>query len=278
MKTTRKYLCLLLMVSTLLWGCGEPAPAETTQVLTETTETTMEPTTEATLPPVTSEDALQQAMENSLWVTMEGDIGLTEEIVVKGHTLNGGGYTLTGIPYVENDPATENAVVLTSGSVENVRIIGAYRCLGDTEENAVAKDISISNVYADGTLYALNFGYGSRGDFLYVENSTLLGWTNFHRLESAEFVNCTFGWNSAGNGGHFRAYVSARLVGCRFEGKTDKNGNYVPYNIDFSSSYSGIKLYLEDCYVGDTLITQENLTRLLKVSAHGNEVIVRNTN
>ena len=36
-------------------------------------------------------------------------------------------------------------------------------------------------------------------------------------------------------------------------------------------------LTLEDCYVGDTLITQDNVGKLLKLSLTGNKVVVRNT-
>ena len=67
------------------------------------------------------------------------------------------------------------------------------------------------------------------------------------------------------------------MTGCRFEGKTDADGNPVPFNIHFKSGSDGITLTLEDCYVGDTLITEENLYTLLSVSQEGNRILVFNS-
>ena len=50
-----------------------------------------------------------------------------------------------------------------------------------------------------------------------------------------------------------------------------------PFGITFKSSIEGVTLVLEDCYVGDTLITQENINELLNVQAYNNVIRVQNS-
>ena len=67
--------------------------------------------------------------------------------------------------------------------------------------------------------------------------------------------------------------ANVTLIGCRFEGKEDGT----KYALQFSGSVDGCLMILEDCYVGDTLITQENIGQLLKVNARKNKIEIRNT-
>lgn len=216
------------------------------------------------------------AMKSSGRVEMGGDIALSAEVVVKGNILNGGGYTLTGPTYVDGNTATENAITLTSGTVENVTVKGAYRGIGDSQENGVSGDVRINNVTVDSDVYVLNFAYGNGQTGLYVTESTLQGWTSYTKFNKVTFTQCTFGWCESGKYGALRPYVDTTLSGCKFEGKTEEDGTVTPFNISFKDGSSGILLVLEDCYVGETLITQENLEELLNVNLANNTIEVRN--
>ena len=66
-------------------------------------------------------------------------------------------------------------------------------------------------------------------------------------------------------------------MGCKFEGLAKDDGTVVPFGINFKNGTDGVVLTLENCYVGDTLITQENLNELLKVNLAGNIIQVRNS-
>lgn len=268
----KKITGMLLAVMLLLCSCD--SSASTTPSATQPTQEQTQPTEPA---PITTEEALQAALVANSRVTLEGDIQLTEALVVSGRILDGGGHTITGMEYVEDDATTENAVMIASGTVQNLNVVGAYRCLGDCADYPMQGDVRIKNVYADGTTLALSMSKGSGQYSMYVEDCTLRGWTLVNKMKEVQFTNCTFGWNSNGTGGHLRNYVNTTLIGCRFEGKENADGTVTRYNISFYKSTKGVILTLEDCYVGDTLITQENVTTLLKVSANNNTVIVRNS-
>ena len=167
--------------------------------------------------------------------------------------------------------------MVCSGTVENLNIKGAYRCLGDSEAFPMVGDVRIKNVTADGQTLAMAFGRGGKNGALFVENSTLRGWVLINRIQDARFENCTFGFNSEGKNGYFRPYRDVNLINCNFENKVDENGKVTRYNISFYKSTKGVILTLEDCYVGDTLITQENVNTLLKITnGTNNTIIVRN--
>ena len=162
-------------------------------------------------------------------------------------------------------------------SVENLNIQGAYRCLGDSKDFPATGDVRIKNVTADGTTLALGLSKGSGQGTLYVDGCTLRGWVLHNKFKEATFTDCTFSWNSLGTGGDLRPYVYTELINCRFEGKTDENGKYTPYRINFYKNSKGVILVLENCYVGDTLITEQNINSLLTVKAKNNTIIVRNS-
>lgn len=277
-----KLLCILLAVA-LLCGCNSTAE---TAPDTQSTQPATEPTAPA---PINTEEALRTALEANSRVTLEGDIQLTRGVGVAGKILNGGGYTITG-PELQQEEVetesgkekknvadTETAVLFSKGTIENMTIRGAYRCLGDGNGYSMGEDVRINNVDAEGTLYALQTRSGNGNGSLYVENCTLRGWVNIQKVKTSQFTNCTFGYTSEGKNGYFRCFMDSTLIGCRFEPFVDENGKSTPYNISFYKTTSGVTLVLEDCYVGDTLITQENVTKLLKVTAKNNKVVVRNS-
>lgn len=272
-----KLICSLLAAVLMLSACGgtgENAPSTDT-IDVPTTETT-EPETSAA-PAIDNEGALTTALQTIGMATMEADISLTQEVLVKGGFLDGSGYTLTAPVYTEGNVATENGVTVTGGTVQNVTIVDAYRCIGDSKENQKTQDVRLNNVTVDGGTYALNFGYGSADYGLYVTDSTLYGWSSYTKFKEAVFTDCTFGWGNSKSTANLRPYIDTVLIGCHFEGKTEADGTYVPFNIMFKADSSGVTLMLEDCYVGDTLITQENLEELLHVEAYGNTIKVRNS-
>jgi len=270
-----KVLCVLL-AAVLLCGCAN-AKKET---LAETTQPT-----EPERTPITTEEELQAALDNGGRVQLDGEIQLTETLVVKGNILDGNGNTVNCQDYNEEDETTGYSVAITSGTLQNIRVVNGYRCICDTKEFSMGNDVRIKNVYADGTTHALSIGRGSREASLYVEDSTLLGWNLVNtKLKTAQFTNCTFGFNNyneegkPGTRGNFRNYVDTTLIDCRFENKVDENGKVTKYCIYFNKSTKGVTLYLENCYVGDTLITQDNVSTLLNLkNVKNNNVVVRNS-
>ena len=282
MKRMTKILALLLTVVCLFSGCGAAA-AEPPQ--TEATQPTAPLIAEAA-----TQEELIKALESSSRVTLTSDIQLTQTVGMKGRILDGGGCTITcqelqqvevedenGKKTMERVPETEDGLMICSGTVENLTIVGAYRCLGDSEAYPMTGDVRIKNVTAEGRTLAMAFGRGGKNGTLYVENSVLRGWVLINGIQDARFENCTFGWNSEGKNGYFRAFRDVTLVGCTFENLVDENGKVTRYNISFHSNTKAVTIVLENCYVGDTLITQENVKTLLKINDTKNDVVVRNS-
>ena len=279
MKKIVKILCIMMALATF-WGCGAPAAEEPAAT---------QPTAPLLAEAATQEELLA-GLETSPRTVLTADIVLTQTIGVKERILNGGGFTLTGPELrkeevtdengkteMQNVPETENAVMICAGAVENLKVKGAYRCLGDCKEYPMSGDVQIKNVDAEGTLYALSIGRGNSKGFLRVEECTLRGWVNINKIKGAQFRNCTFGYDSNGKNGYFRTYKDATLIGCNFENWVSESGKVTRYNISFYKNTKGVTLTLEDCYVGDTLITQENVNTLLKITNNkNNTIIVRN--
>ena len=57
--------------------------------------------------------------------------------------------------------------------------------------------------------------------------------------------------------------------------KTKEDGT--KYILEFPNSVDSCTMILEDCYVGDTLITKDNIKNFLKVIPRNNIIEVRNT-
>ena len=265
MKKSIRALSLLLALILLLSGCS--------------TGTKSEDATVADQPePIDTEEALYAALKTGGRVVLEGDIQLTEQLVIQGNIFDGGGYTITGMEYDKEDDTTHNGVIVTGGTVENLRIVGAYKCIGDCTGYGASRDVRIKNVYADGHTVAMNFGRGDRNSSLYVENCTLLGWVLHSKMKEVVFTDCTFGRNSRDTGSDYRAYCDATLIGCHFESKFDENGKEIRYTINFNKTTKGVTLILEDCDVNGTLITEDNIGTLLKLkNVENNTIRVQNS-
>ena len=268
MKRFVQIMAMLLVFASLLGGCAS----------TQETQPT-EPATEPTVPdPIDTEEELRAALEAGGRVTLEGDVQLTQLLAVQGNILDGGGHTITGMEYVEDDDTTHNGVMVTGGTVENLRIVGAYKCIGDCTGYGASNDVRVKNVYADGHTVAMNFGRGNGNSSLYVEGSTLLGWVLHSKFKEVVFKDCTFGRNSRNTGGDYRAYCDATLIGCNFESYFDENGKETKYVINFNSSTKGVVVTLENCYVNGTLITKDNVSKLLKLkNVKNNTIRIQNT-
>ena len=262
----KKIFALTLAVALLLCGCAgnqegtqpsatEPAP---TAAMTEAELTTM--------------------LQGSGRISLGADLELTKEVLVDGKMLDGGNKTVTGPAPQEGVVETENALTVQGGTVENITIVGQYRGIGDRKGAGANTDVRLKNITVDGgDAYCLNFGYGNGNAGLFVEDSRLCGWSSYTKFQQAMFTNCTFAWSADGSQGGLRPYINTTLVGCRFEGKTNADGTVSPFGITFKSSIEGVTLIFEDCYVGDTLITQENINELLNVQAYSNIIRVQNT-
>ena len=269
----KRIFALLLAIALLLCGCaGDEKPqAEATQPTQVTEPQPTEPEG------IITQIALEEALAKDGRATLAADLQLTKEVIVNGQVLDGGGFTVTGPKYNQEDPTTENAITVAGGTVENVTVKGAYRGIGDNKNNRADGDVRLKNVTVDSDTNVLNFGYGNGEGGLHVENSTLTGWTSYTKFKEALFTNCTFGWCESGANGNLRPYINTTLVGCKFLAKTEADGAQTLFNLNFKSGTDGVLLILEDCYAGDTLITKDNINDLLNVNAYGNTVEVRNT-
>ena len=191
-----------------------------------------------------------------------GDVTLTEDAtlsgVYKGYgdnktavnqnggTIDGQGHTLT-VKGVNN--TWDCSIYTKGGTIKNLTIKGGFRGIFT---GGLSEDLNVENVVLDYCCYTFNAD-ASNGKSVYFKDCTLNGWTSYTSgFANFSFTNCSFGKGSGGyNYAYLRPYSPTTLENCRFS---------VDYKMDASQT-SGI--VLKNCYVGETLITQENLTELL---------------
>ena len=252
-----KKICILLMISLLLTGCGQAA--------TKTTEP--EATTEASGDIVTTQEELDTALKLSSHVILGGDIQLNSYVVLSHTVLSGNGHQLSAPTYNKEDPNTHASIYLVSGNVENISLIGGNRSMSTDPNHRILGDIRLANVVSNAHS-ALYVGHGDNEHNLDAVNCEFYGQTVFSRIAKAYFANCTFGYNSEGTQGRVWAYRDARFVNCRFEGMPDAK-----FKIIIPKEEIGRTILLENCYVGDTPLTQDNLHELLNVDNQGSSTI-----
>ena len=267
MKIVKK-VCVFLLTFLLLAGCGQTVtPTETTQAPEATVTTEPVETTTANGDVVTTQQDLAAALKFSNHVALGCDIQLTAGVELSKGALSGNGYTLFAPTYDEDDAGTTASIFLISGTVENISLIGGNRSMSTDPNHRMLGNIRLNNVMSD-AYSALYVGHGDNEHNLDAINCQFYGKTVFSRLAKAYFADCTFGYNSAGTQGCVWAYRDATFLNCRFEGTDDaKFGLIIPKEEDSRT------VILENCYVGDTLITQENLEELLDVNNKGNNTI-----
>lgn len=266
MKKSIRFAALLLAL-TCLWGCAKTVETSPT----ETTPTQPEPA------PINTEELLVAALEQEARVMITGDIAMTKGAVVKGNLLDGGGHTLTAPVYDEADIYSACGLFITKGSIENVTVKGGHRGIGTNKENRVSDEVRIKNVELDGENCGLYIAHGDKKSMLYVDNSRLGSQTVFAQVGGANFTNCTFHWNASGTKGNMTAYTNVTISDCHFENLVLDDGTVKLYTLQFPSKYDGLTMTLQDCYVGDTLITPENISSLLNVKPRNSTIQVRNT-
>lgn len=171
-------------------------------------------------------------------------------VVVNGDVLDGNGKTLT----VENANSTWDCAVYTQGGViKNLTIAGAFRGIFTA---GCSSDIIIDNCVIDDVCYTISSDGSNANYSIIVTNTTLNGWTSYTGgYKSVSFTDCKFG---AGTGGYSyaycRPYSDATFTNCVFE------EGYTFDSLRCTSTFI-------NCYVGDTLITEDNVVELLGDSA-----------
>ena len=179
--------------------------------------------------------------------TSYGKSGLNQN----GQTIDGAGNELT----VNGANGTWDCAIFTSGgTIKNLTIGGAFR---GVFTGGLSSDLILDNVVIDNVCYTIHADGSSVSAYdLIVKNSTLNGWTSYSNVFSAvSFTDCTFGKGTgAYQYAYARPYNPTTFTDCVFE---------EGYKFDASQATSTFV----DCYVGDTLVTQDNVATLLGASA-----------
>jgi hypothetical protein len=170
--------------------------------------------------------------------------GSTALNVTQGQVIDGQGNTLSA-PGATG--TWDSALNITSGTVKNLTIDSGFRGIF-VNHNGTAGKVYLENVIVDGPVYTISCDQASNQG-LTATNCTFNGWTSFAKtLGDAEFINCHFDTN--GSYKYMRPYAPTVLEGCTF---------CAGYALDATRT----TVTLKNCYVGDTLITAENITSLL---------------
>ena len=217
---------------------------------------------------VSNADDLNNALSSGTNVVLVDDVTTNNPVsgyngrvgvIQNGKTIDGNGNTLT----VNNANGTWDGAILSSGgTVKNITITGSFRGI---MANNLTEDLIVDNVIIDGTTYTIHCDTAGKGR-IKVSNSVLNGWTSYTSgINEVTFDNCSFG-ESKGYA-YMRPYSSTTLTDCTFS-----DG----FQFDASNLDSGGTIVMTNCYVGDTLITSDNLTKLLGNDAAA--ISVQNSN
>ena len=220
-------------------------------------DNTVEDTTiEAT--PVSSQTALVDALKKGEDVKFAANVeaeaakggysvaGLT----MNGNVIDGNGKTLN----VENANGTWDCAIYTQGgTVKNLIIGGAFRGIFTA---GCSSDIIIDSCVLDNVCYTISSDGFNPNYSIIVTNTTLNGWTSYiGGYKSVSFTDCKFGKGTGGyQYAYCRPYSETTFTNCVFE---------VGYEFDASKTTNTFV----NCYVGDTLITADNIVELLGTDA-----------
>ena len=211
-----------------------------------------------------NETEIRNALSTKENVELTSDVKATAQaggynktgLVINGQYFDGNGYELN----VKDAGSTwDSAIYTTGGTIRNLTVSGAMRGIFTAGQNS---NIIIDNVTFKDVIYTFNSDDGNRQYSVYISNSTLNGWTSYSNVhKEVSFTNCSFG---EGSGYAFlRPYNASSFANCTFsEG----------YELDSTKATKGT-LVMTNCYVGNTKITQANITELLGSSA--SNVIVK---
>lgn len=195
--------------------------------------------------------------------TVSAYSGVAAVTMTNGGYINGNGNTLT----VTNANSTWDCAIYTQGgTIENLTVNGSFRGImvgGALNADMVINNVTIDKVcytfHADGTAAAAN-------DYkVVINNSVLNGWTSYSaNLSIVEFNECSFGKGTGGyTYAYMRPYAPTVLTNCTFS---------EDYELDARHTNA---IVIDNCYVGDTLITSENITDLLGANAANANVVVK---
>lgn len=195
-----------------------------------------------------SDDVKEVTLTANMTDKAEGTSGYGKTgIVIDGIVLDGGGKTIT----VNGANGTwESAINMKSGTLKNATVTGAFRGIFLSGTNG---DIEVDNVILDGVCYTFNSDAGNKEYSVVFSNSTLNGWTSFSNVHKlVTFNNCRFGKGTGSyKYAYCRPYNESVFENCIFEEE---------FEFDARQN-SNIKF--KNCYVGETLISGENVTELL---------------
>ena len=215
---------------------------------------------------VADADALVEALEKGEDVTFAGNIkidpakmssgyGTTGINIKTGQTIDGAGYTLD----IRGAGGTwDSGINTTGGLIKNLTVTGSFRGIFVNHNSTHSEKVVLDNVTVDGTTYTISVDQAVEQG-LEAKNSTFNGWTSYAAtLGEAYFEKCNFG---EGNGYAFcRPYAETTFNECTFEEGylMEPRANVVLIN----------------CYLGETLITEENVEDL--IYANVEKVTVKN--
>lgn len=215
-------------------------------------------------------DDLKAALAAGKVVVLEDDITAHTEtgygaaaktgVKLNGGVIDGNGNTLST---TDANGTWDSAIYTTGGTIKNMTVTGAFRGI---LTGGLTEDLIIDNVVVDGKAicYTVHADGSTRSAYkLVVTNSTLNGWTSYSDIfASVEFTNCKFGKNDGGYGyAYCRPYNDTTFTDCVFsEG----------FEFDATKCTSTFV----NCYVGETLITADNVVSLLGNDA--SNIVVKN--
>ncbi len=210
---------------------------------------------------VNDANGLVGALENGEDVVFATDIkidpaklsnayGTTGINVKTGQTIDGNGKTLD----IAGAGGTwDSGINTTGGVIKNLTVTGAFRGIFVNHNSSHFEKVILENVTIDGTVYTISCDQ-AKDQTLEATNCTFNGWTSYAAtIGSVTFTKCNFGEGSGY--AYLRPYAPTTLTNCNFE---------KGYAMDARQT-SGITLI--NCYMDDTLITEENLTELLGANA-----------
>ena len=220
----------------------------------------------------------------------EGDFEMAEnstvsadEIVVVNGSLIGNGATID-----TTDAAIKyNCAITTSGvegeeiTISDVTLVGAGYAIIDGKEvssRAIGSgssgnykqnaDLILNGVSVEGYVYSINTS-GTGTQTLVAEDCYFEEWMSYSKLASAEFTNCEFASNNLYLA-YIRVYdVATTFTGCTFEADANVDNNGGEWGADKTQfcldGNAGTVITLVDCYVGETLVTAENVNELFHI-------------
>ncbi len=198
-----------------------------------------------------------------------------------GCTIDGGGNIL----YVKYDGNNgyNSGLFTCGGTIKNLEIYGGKRgLLIDDEDRYPEKEVGkviLENVIVEGVTYALH-GSDGNGNGIEAIGCTFNGWSSWAAtMGNVAFDNCTFAPN-ANKQNSVVAYAPTAFTGCTFNGmkvysnikdgmsaelsfKNCKFENKSIFCFNGDPNSATIHVTFENCYAGETLITQENIATLL---------------